>query len=80
MLADIVVTDLDAKRKRSAKRRKVRFRRLRTAEGKYEMVYSLDFSSAGFADQFSLVFQRAVNKARRENKQLIGTADLEPGS
>ena len=78
-MAEIVVTAVDANRKRSARRRKIRYQRIRSSEGKYETIYTLDVADKNFADQFTGVFQRAVNKARRENRKILGKADLEPG-
>ena len=77
-VSQLVVTDLNSERKRSAGRRKSRYRRVRTAEGKIEAVYCVDFAGPDVALEFSRAFQGAVNKARRENKKLFGTADVEP--
>ena len=46
--------------------------------GKIETIYRLDVTSAEFGIDFAMVFQSAVNKARRENKRVLGTTDLEP--
>jgi hypothetical protein len=78
-VAKVQVTAVDADRKRSARRRKLHYTRVRSAEGKVETIYRLDVADESFADQFSGVFQRAVNKARRENRKILGKADLEPG-
>ena len=78
-MAEVVVTAVDANRKRSARRRKIWYKRVRSPEGKLETVYKLDIADKDFADQFTGVFQRAVNKARRENRKVLGKADVEPG-
>ena len=77
-MAEVEVGTLDADRKRSVHKRKRRYHRVRTSDGKIETVYRLDLSSDHFGDEFALVFQSAVNKARRENKKVLGTADVEP--
>lgn len=77
-MAEVQVTAVDADRKRSARRRKLHYRRVRSADGKIETIYRLDIADKDFADQFSGVFQRAVNKARKENRKILGKSDLEP--
>lgn len=77
-MTTVIVTALDAERKRSARRRKLRYSRVRTSDGKTEAVYHLDFGGADFASDFSKVFQSAVNKARKENRKLLGMPDVEP--
>jgi hypothetical protein len=78
VVSELVVTNLDADQKRSAGKRKLPYKRVRTADGKIEALSRVDFAGPDVASQFSKAFQRAVNKARRENKKLIGTADVEP--
>ena len=53
----------------------VREKRMRNADGKLARVLSLDANSATFFDDLTTVFQRNVAKARRENRQLFGSAD-----
>ena len=77
-MAEIIVKALDAETKRSAKRRKLRYERVRAADGTIETRYRVNYGDADFGTTFAMVFQSAVNKARRENKKLIGTADVEP--
>jgi hypothetical protein len=77
-VVEIIIKALDAENKRSSKRRKVRYERVRSADGTIETRYRLDFAAADFGTTFGMVFQSAVNKARRENKRVIGAADVEP--
>lgn len=77
-MTEIIVKALDAETKRSSKRRKLRYERVRAADGTIETRYRIDYGNADFGTTFAMVFQSAINKARRENKKLIGTADVEP--
>lgn len=77
-MAEIIVKALDAETKRSSNRRKLRYERIRATDGSIETRYRVDFGDADFGTTFAMVFQSAVNKARRENRKLIGTADVEP--
>lgn len=77
-MAKVEITALDADRKRSGRRRKPKYHRVKTADGRIETIYRLDVGSAHFGADFAMVFQSAVNKARRENKKVLGTADVEP--
>lgn len=53
----------------------VREKRMRNSEGKLVRVLSLDANSATFIDDLTTIFQRNVARARRENRQLLGSAD-----
>lgn len=77
-MAEIIVKALDAETKKSAKRRKLRYERVRASDGTIETRYRVDFGAADFGTTFAMVFQSAINKARRENRKLIGAADVEP--
>ena len=73
---DVVVSHL--MRDRAHGKRKtgsVRTKRVRNTEGKSVRVLSLDANSATFIDDLTTVFEKNVAKARRENKQLLGSAD-----
>lgn len=77
-MAEVIVKALDAETRRASNRRKLRYERVRAADGTIETRYRVNFGDANFGSTFAMVFQSAVNKARRENKKLIGTADVEP--
>jgi hypothetical protein len=53
----------------------VRAKRVRNADGKSVRVLSLDANSKTFIDDLATVFRKNVAKARRENRQLLGSAD-----
>lgn len=60
----------------SAKRAgSVRTKRLRNAQGKAVSVLSLDANSATFIDDLTTVFEKNVQKARRENRARFGSPD-----
>jgi hypothetical protein len=75
-MVDIVVTELN--RGRTGRRKKsgsVREKRMRTSEGKSVRVLTLDANSTTLIDDLTTVFERNVARARRENRQLLGSAD-----
>jgi hypothetical protein len=74
-MADVVVENLNKPRTSRGRKGVVRERRLRDAYGRTVKVLSLDANSATFADDLTLLFERNVAKARRENKKLFGSAD-----
>jgi hypothetical protein len=53
----------------------VRAKRVRNADGKSVRVLSLDANSKTFVDDLTMIFRKNVAKARRENRQLLGSAD-----
>ena len=75
-MTDVVVANLQRLKSRTVKKAgSVREKRMRNADGKYVRVLSLDANSATFIDDLTTVFEKNVAKARRENKQLFGSAD-----
>lgn len=56
------------------------YRLVRDENGRRRREYRLDLTSPEFGDQFTAAFQSAVTKARKENKEVTGKADFEPGS
>jgi hypothetical protein len=60
-------------------RTSVRKKRVHGSDGRVRQVMLLDLNSATFDDDLTYVFEKAVAKARRENKRLLGSADgIEP--
>lgn len=47
-------------------------------DGKARKMLTLDVNSPTFADDLLYVFRRAVRKARRENRRLLGVSDYTP--
>jgi hypothetical protein len=75
-MVDVVIANLKRAKGRAAKRAgSVRTKRMRKADGKSVRVLSLDANSATFIDDLTTVFEKNVEKARRENRQLFGSAD-----
>jgi hypothetical protein len=57
----------------------VRVKRVRDPEsGKLVTVRTIEMTSEHFGDAFTEVFKKNVAKARRENKRVLGVADVEP--
>lgn len=77
-MAKVEITTVAKDRQKSAKRRKRRYSRVVTPTGQIETRYKLELASDAFASDFALIFQSAVNKARRENKKILGAPDVEP--
>lgn len=77
-MTNVRIANLDDDRKSRMRGMRMRSNRLRRPGGGYETVYSVDLASPTFDVEFSALFQKAVNMARRENKRVIGQADVEP--
>jgi hypothetical protein len=75
MLDSIYLKRLRTQARGAKKVGSVREKRMRNSDGKFVRVLSLDANSATFIDDLTMVFQRNVAKARRENRQLLGSAD-----
>jgi hypothetical protein len=48
--------------------------------GKITTIRTIKMDPATFGDAFTQVFRKNVAKARRDNKRLLGVADVEPAS
>lgn len=77
-MAKIVTGKLNERKGGKAASVQLSAKRVRNADGRTQTLYTVDLASPGFERQFSTVFQRAVNKARRENKKVTGSPDVEP--
>lgn len=77
-MAKVSVRNLDDERKQRTRGLRMRSKRIRRPDGGVETIYSVDLASPTFDIEFSALFQKAVNQARRENKRVIGQADVEP--
>jgi hypothetical protein len=75
---NLVIEKLTKRPARKARKAVVRQKHLRDLQGRTVRVLSLDANSATFADDLTLLFERNVAKARRENKRLLGSADGVP--
>ncbi len=77
-MARVVWKSLRApKSERSAGRAAVGRKTVTSGEGR-KTVHTLDANTAEFDAALTYVFSRNVAKARRENKRILGQADLEP--
>lgn len=64
-----------AKARGAKKQGSVRQKLMRNSEGEFVRVLSLDANSPTFIEDLTTVFQKNVAKARRENRELLGSAD-----
>lgn len=63
-------------RARGAKKQgSVRQKLMRNSAGEFVRVLSLDANSPTFIEDLTTVFQKNVARVRRENRQLLGSAD-----
>lgn len=53
-------------------------KRVTRATGERKTVYTLDASSPHFEEGLHYVFAKNVAKARRDNKRILGVADIAP--
>ena len=51
-------------------------KRVRDSAGQLRTMWTLDAGSPTFGTDLQYVFQKNVNKARRENKRIIGAPDV----
>lgn len=77
-MAKVVFKTLQTKRPRKSPPPSVREERIRTADGGWTIIRTLDAHSPTFGDDLLYVFNKNVAKARRENKRIIGSADGVP--
>ncbi len=56
----------------------LREKRVVGADGRVKLVPTLDAASITFGDELQSVFARNVRKARRDNKRVVGSADVAP--
>jgi hypothetical protein len=58
--------------------RTVEVRAVLDRSGRVRQVQTLDAASPSFGDELHAVFAKNVRKARRENKRVVGAADIAP--
>ncbi len=75
-LAKVVVSKLNPPAR--TENGSVTAKRVRDSEGKLRTIRTLNVGSATFGDDLTYVFRKNVAKARRENKQVVGSTDLVP--
>lgn len=76
-MLNIVVKKLeqDAKTKGASKAR-VQMKRVRDSAGKFVNFRTVDAASETLSGDLTLVFGRNVDRARRENKKILGVRDV----
>lgn len=77
-MAKIVYKSLAQSRSVRRAPRGVGKKRRATADGGWETVWTVNAHSPTLDDDLLYVFRRNVAKARRENKRLLGVADVVP--
>jgi hypothetical protein len=75
-MTKIVVKSLGSKLRDRREKTSGREKRVRDTEGHVKTLRTLDAGSRTFGGDLQYVFGKNVAKARRENKQAIGTTDV----
>ena len=76
-MAKVIFGSLKTRRSKKAPA-SVGKKRVTTATGERRTVLTLDANSPSFNDGLQYVFAKNVAKARRENKRILGVADVAP--
>jgi hypothetical protein len=79
-MARVVLTKKNAPAKKKVAKpaaKSVASKRVRDSHGHVRVLHELDFGSDTFGRDFQYVFSRNVKKARRENKRIVGSADVD---
>jgi hypothetical protein len=77
-MAKVVVRSLKAARSGKSAPPSVGKKRVPSANGGWKVIRTLDANSASFDAGSTYVFEKNVAKARRENKRILGSADVAP--
>ena len=75
-MAKIVVTSLKSKAGTRGSATSVAKKRVRDTDGRLKTLRTLDAGSHTFGDDLGYVFGKNVAKARRDNKRIVGAADV----
>lgn len=75
-MLNYVVKKLDAGKK--ANGRSVSRKRIRDGAGRLMDVHTVDADSRTLTNDLTFVFRRSVDRARRENKRVLGVNDVLP--
>ena len=78
-MAKVIIADLNGKPRGRTAAGSVARKRVRDAEGQVKTLYTLDLGSPSFGADLQYVFGKNVAKARRDNKRVIGAADITGG-
>lgn len=77
-MAKVVFKSLKTGRLSKAAARAIGKKRVATPDGKWKTVRTLDIYHPDFDDAVLYAFRSNVAKARRENKRILGVADVVP--
>jgi hypothetical protein len=77
-VAKVVIKRLKTGRVVGAAARTVGKKRVAKTDGGWKTVRTLDANSAVFDQGLRYIFAKNVAKARRENKRIVGLADIAP--
>jgi len=77
-VAKVVFKSLKTGRLGKAAARAIGKKRVATPDGKWKTVRTLDVYHPDFDDAMLYAFRSNVAKARRENKRILGVADVVP--
>jgi hypothetical protein len=77
-MAKVVVKSLNTGRLGKAAARAIGRKRVATPDGGWKTVRTLDIHHPDFDDAMLYAFRSNVAKARRENKRILGVADVAP--
>ena len=77
-MAKVVFKSLKTGRLGKAAARAIGKKRVATPDGKWKTVRTLDVYHPDFDDAMLYAFRSNVAKARRENKRILGVADVVP--
>jgi hypothetical protein len=77
-VAKVVFKSLKTGRLGKAAARAIGKKRVATSDGGWKTVWTLDINHPNFDDAYLYAFRRNVAKARRENKRILGVADVVP--
>ena len=75
-MSDVVVKSKPKTRRGPPK--SVTEKRVRGRDGKISILRTVDAASPTFGEDMLYVFRKNVEAARRENKRILGVADVEP--
>ena len=77
-MAKLVVSSLKTRKTQKRAAGSVDKKHMVGADGRVTTLLTLDARSTSFGDDLQYVFERNVSKARRDNKRVLGAADIAP--
>jgi len=77
-MAKVVIKRLNRSRSKGSVPSAVAKKRVANGEGRSKVFFALDANSPTFDEGLHYVFRKNVAKARRENRRIVGSADIAP--